>query len=191
MYTHSMASRIPVQKIIENHEVRIRKIEIGMTSTSGTHETTPSKSEPSKQVQTSQSMEDNEVRREVQGIKRDMHEVARRIQSMGQLQQQVQQLKTTVDTLETYCHSLESKVSKMNDFLMATNTDLLRFREQIFENANIKLHIQDQQEVSHEDQEDHEDHEEVVSTEEHEEPAEPVEPVKEPVKERKEINLDV
>lgn len=176
-----MASRIPVQKIIENHEVRLRKIEIGMSGTPRT-DNEQSKNEP----QTNQSTEDHEVRREVQGIKRDMHEVARRIQSMGQLQQQVQQLKTTVDTLETYCHSLESKISKMNDFLMATNTDLLRFREQIFENANIKLHIQEQEsDVSERAQENEEQHEEQHGEQDEEEP------VKEPVKERKEIDLDI
>lgn len=160
-----MASRIPVQKIIENHEVRLRKIETGVSS--------------KEQPQTQQSVEDHDVRREVQGMKRDMHEVARRIQGMGQLQQQVHDLTQTVNTLETYCHTLESKLSKMNDLLMATNTDLLRFREKIFENANIKLHIQEHSSEKVEEAEE-------AETPSREEPQESEQP-----KERHQIDLDV
>jgi len=172
-----MASRIPVQKIIESHEVRLRKLEAGTSNTN-------QQEKPNQERSTEPSMVDHEARREVQGMKRDMHEVARRIQGLGQHQQQIHDLKQTVSTLETYCHTLESKLSKMSDLLMATNTDLLRFREQIFENANIKLHIQEQQEQQEQQQE--ETVEEPDPAPHKEEPQEPEQP-----KERKQIDLNV
>jgi len=172
-----MASRIPVQKIIESHEVRLRKLEAGTSNTN-------QQEKPNQERSTEPSMVDHEVRREVQGMKRDMHEVARRIQGLGQHQQQIHELKQTVSTLETYCHTLESKLSKMSDLLMATNTDLLRFREQIFENANIKLHIQEQQEQQEQQQEETvEEPDPAPHKEESQEPEQP--------KERKQIDLNV
>jgi len=82
---------------------------------------------------------------------------------------------------------LESKLSKMSDLLMATNTDLLRFREQIFENANIKLHIQEQQEQQEQSVET------AVDTVKEPEPSSHKEESQEPdqPKERKQIDLDV
>lgn len=149
-------SRIPIPKILESHEIRLRKIEKNMRDSSGNMNNTRELSVQPHQEPT----QDLEVRKEVEGMKRDMHEIVRRIQQQQQQQQQHQQQSITpndlnqlvqklsnheqrMNSLETSIHALENKFNKLNDFALATNTDLLRFREQIFENATIKLHIQE------------------------------------------------
>lgn len=189
--------RIPVQKILENHEVRLRKVE--------------EMNQPQSTPQQSSQSQDVEVRREVEGMKRDMHEIARRVQVIQQVQQQqskqpkdtnqdtnainaltqkMMEYEKRIDSLEQFCQTLEAKMSQMNEFMIATNTDLLRFREQIFENADIKLHIQETMETTEQIVQTEEQEQVEVEEETTEQKTQEPDPQSQQSK-RKEIDLDI
>lgn len=130
-----MSKRIPTVKVLESHELRLRKLE-GRTKTDTETETNI----------TSKTNELEPVKREVEGMKRDMHQIAKDIQTTKTNQTDAQKLEKRLVELEKSVDTLEISLAKLRDFAMTSNQDLLRFREQVFENKQVTLQIQETQE---------------------------------------------
>lgn len=125
-----MSGRIPTVKVLESHELRLRKLEGG---------------EPPNNSTPSENNELEPVKREVDGMKRDMHQMTKDIQSTNTLQTEIQRHEKRLSELEKSVETLETSLAKLRDFAMTSNQDLLRFREQIFENKKVTLHIQEEE----------------------------------------------
>ena len=126
-----MSNRIPTVKVLENHELRIRKIE----------QESPNKESENTREQGEPLIEP--VKKEVTGIKQDLHRVVNEIELSKKQLGRVQDIETRLNDMETAMKETEASLAKVREFAMTTNQDLLRFREQIFENKKIVLSIQE------------------------------------------------
>lgn len=125
-----MSNRIPTVKVLENHELRIRKIEQGSSETTSTTRTTSNEQiEP--------------VKKEITGIKQDLHRFVNEFELGKKQLNRVQDIESRLTVLETTMKETEANLAKLREFAMTTNQDILRFREQIFENKKIVLSIQE------------------------------------------------
>jgi len=143
-----MSNRIPTVKVLENHELRIRKIEQGSSDTTSTTSTTSTTNE---QIEP--------VKKELTGIKQDLHRFVNEFELSKKQLGRVQEIETRLKEMETMMKETETSLAKVRDFAMTTNQDILRFREQIFENKKIVLSIQEDNSdtVSHSTQTDAQD----------------------------------
>ena len=123
-----MSNRIPTVKVLENHELRLRKIE--------------EKGTDNNQEQSQDHIEP--VKKEVAGIKQDLHRFVNEFELGKKQLGRVQDIETRLKEIETAVKETEQSLSKVREFAMTTNQDLLRFREQIFENKKIVLSIQEE-----------------------------------------------
>jgi exonuclease VII large subunit len=130
-----MSGRIPTVKVLESHELRIRKLEGG--------DQTQNKTQSESQSKTNEL---EPVKREVDGMKRDMHQITKDIQSTRAYESKIESNEKRISELEKTVEALETSIAKLRDFAMTSNQDLLRFREQIFENKKVTLQIQEEEE---------------------------------------------
>ena len=133
-----MSNRIPTVKVLENHELRLRKIEQGSSET-----TTTTSTVSNEQIEP--------VKKEINGIKQDLHRFVNEFELGKKQLNRVQVIETRLKEMETIMKETEASLAKVREFAMTTNQDLLRFREQIFENKKIVLSIQEDgsENVSH------------------------------------------